>query len=622
MTAPGRPSARFVAGLAWRGGRLIWVGTIAMAVLTGLVPPVAAWVLKELINSLTGAHPAQAQVAMLALVAVLLGALALTMGDLSMVIAASCQRSIAVAVTSDLYAAVNQIKGLAVFEQPGFQDSLRLAEQAAEDTPSGLSSMLALGLQSATTIAGFAGILLATWPPMVALLVAACVPTVTAQLFLARRSAANSEAMMRHYREWFLMRGLLSDPRAVTESRLLGLGEFFRTRLVTALRTATTADYAVKRRIAWTQGGTVLLGSLITAAGAALVAVRAADGRLGVGNFVMFLAAVAGTQGALLATANQWATVGASLKLLRHYVAVLDAPGDLPVRSSLRTPAQTVRQIPPPIRARPLRHGIELRDVWFRYGEDRDWVLRGVHAELPFGQATGLVGVNGAGKSTLIKLLCRLYDPQRGAILWDGADLRELDPDGLRARLAVTFQDFLTYDLTVAENIGLGDLGGFTDRSRITAAASLVNLDAAVQRLPQGYDTIVSRAFTATDGNVGTLLSGGQNQRLALARTLMRADADLLVLDEPSSGLDADAEHRIHHVMQEYRRGRTSLLVSHRLSAVREADQILVLDAGRITERGTHDQLMSTAGSYARLFNRQADGYADRRLAPAISPPN
>jgi ATP-binding cassette, subfamily B, bacterial len=612
MTAQRRPSPRFVVAMAWRGGRLIWLGTIATAIFTGLLPPVAAWVLKELINSLTGAHPAAARVATLALVTVLLGALGLAMSELSMVIAASCQRSIAVAVTSDLYAAVNRIKGLASFEQPAFQDSLRLAEQAAEETPAGLSSMLALGLQSATTIAGFAGILLATWPPMLALLAAACVPTVAVQLLLARRSAANTEAMMRHYREWFLMRGLLSDPRAVTESRLLGLGEFFRTRLTTALRTATTADYAVKRRIAWTQGGTVLLGSLMTAAGAALVAVRAADGQLGVGNFVMFLAAVGGTQGALMATANQWATVGASVKLLGHYVEVLDAPGDLPVR-----PDPDGRNL-----TGPLRHGIELRDVWFRYGEDRDWVLRGVCAELPFGQATGLVGVNGAGKSTLIKLLCRLYDPQRGAILWDGVDLRELDPDELRARLAVTFQDFLTYDLTVAENIGLGDLGLFTDRTRIATAAALVDLDAPVRRLPHGYDTIVSRTFTSADGEAGTLLSGGQNQRLALARTLMRGHADLLVLDEPSSGLDADAEHRIHQVMQEYRRGRTSLLVSHRLSAVREADQILVLDAGRITERGTHDQLMNTAGSYARLFNRQAGGYADRRLAPAVSQPN
>jgi ATP-binding cassette subfamily B protein len=281
-------------------------------------------------------------------------------------------------------------------------------------------------------------------------------------------------------------------------------------------------------------------------------------------------------------------------------------PGDLPVLPAGQRPA-----------CGPLRRGIELRDVWFRYGEDRDWVLRGVSAELPFGQATGLVGVNGAGKSTLIKLLCRLYDPQRGTITWDGTDLRELDPDELRARLAVTFQDFLTYDLTVAENIGLGDLRGFTDRERITGAAAQVGLDPAVRRLPHGYDTIVSRTFSAADGTDGALLSGGQNQRLALARTLMRGDADLLVLDEPSSGLDAEAEHRIHQVMQAYRRGRTSLLVSHRLSAVREADQILVLEAGQVAERGTHDELMTAGGTYARLFGRQAGGYQDHRLAAA-----
>jgi ATP-binding cassette subfamily B protein len=295
MTASERPSPRLVLAMAWRGGRLVWIGTIVTAIVTGLVPPAAAWVLKELIDSLTGTHPAPARVATLALAAVLLGAVGLTMSEVSMVVAASCQRSISVAVTSDLYAAVNRIKGLAAFERPAFQDSPRLAEQAAEETPTGLSSMLSLALQSGTTIAGFAGILLATWPPMVALLAAACVPTVVAQLVLARRSAANREAMMRHYREWFLMRGLLSDPRAVTESRLLGLGEFFRGRLTGALRTATTADYAVRRRVAWTQGGTVLLGSLLTAAGAALVAVRAADHQLGVGNFVMFLSAVGGS---------------------------------------------------------------------------------------------------------------------------------------------------------------------------------------------------------------------------------------------------------------------------------------------------------------------------------------
>lgn len=590
---------------AWRAGRANWIGTIALAIVAGAVSPAAAWVLRELIDHLTGHGSATSAIVALAAAFVLLTGFNIGVGNVSSLIATGCQRSITVAVTADLYRAVNRIQGLRHFERPEFQDDLRLAEQAADETPMALSSVLSAVLQSGTTVAGYAGILIATWPPMLLLLVAACVPTAVVQVFLTRQQARTTEAVMGRYREWFLTRALLSDPNAVMEARVLGTGEYFRSRLVSALRDATTADYAVKRRIAWTEGGLNLLGTVFTAGGAAVVGLQAAHGRIGVGAFVMFLAAAGGTQSALMGTVSQAATLGTALLLLPHYSAVLNIGPDLAT-----PPGKVGRAVPA------LRQGITLADVWFRYGEDGPWVLRGVTAELPFGQATALVGVNGSGKSTLVKLLCRLYDPDRGAIFWDGCDLRELDPVELRKRLAVTFQDFLTYDLTAAQNVGIGDLAAMNDRQRIVSAARLAGLDESIRRLPQGYDTMLSRAFVDGDGEPGTLLSGGQNQRLVLARTLMRPDADLMVLDEPSSGLDAEAEYRIHQSLAGHRQGRTSLLVSHRLSAVREAGRILVLESGRIGEAGTHDELMTAGGSYSRLFSLQASAYQDDRLRP------
>ncbi len=602
--APRTSVVRAALRLGWRAGGGFWLGTIGFACVSGVLTPVAAWILKDLIDHLTRPAPAVGPVVALAIAAVFFGTLGLSLSSLSSVTAAACQRTISVSVAADLYAAVNRIQGLRHFERPGFQDGLRLAERAAEETPTGLTTTLASLIESGTTIAAFAGILIATWPPMVPLLIAACVPTGLVQLSLMRRSAETSEAAMGKFRRWFQIRGLLSEPRAVMEIRLLGLGEFFRSRLVGALSEATSAEYEVKRRIAWAQGGLSLLGGAVTAVGAVIVALHAARGTLGVGDFVMFLAAVSGTQGALMGTVNQSLSLGISLRLLRHYVAVLHIDDDIAAVAGSEG-----RPVPA------LRRGIELRDVWFGYEAD-SWVLRGVTAELPFGQATGLVGANGAGKSTLIKLLCRLYDPQRGTICWDGVDLRDLDPAELRNRMAIAFQDFLTYDLTVAENIGIGHLPASEDRAKVTAAARLVDLDEKISALPAGYDTMLSSMFTGDDGESGAALSGGQSQRLTLARTLMRHDADLMVLDEPSSGLDVDSEHLIHQRLARHRDGRTSLLVSHRLSALRDADQILVLEAGRIAERGTHDQLMTAAGSYARLFALQAQAYQDDRLRP------
>ncbi len=324
----------------------------------------------------------------------------------------------------------------------------------------------------------------------------------------------------------------------------------------------------------------------------------AVSGSLSIGDVAMFVAAVAGVQGATQGLVHNLASAHRSVLLFHHYQEIESQPPDLPMSAD-----------PVP----PLRQGIELRDVWFRYADDQPWVLCGVNLTIPHGSSLALVGLNGAGKSTIVKLLCRFYDPCRGAILWDGVDIRSLAVDELRARIGAVFQDYMRYDLTAVENIGLGDVSAMDDRDRVVAASRRAGAHDVVTALPRGYDTLLSRMFfdeaDREDPETGVLLSGGQWQRLALARAFLRDRRDLMILDEPSSGLDAQAEHEVHSSLRRHREGATSVLISHRLGTVRDASVIAVLTGGQVSELGTHDELMFLDGDYARLFRLQASGY-------------
>ncbi|MCO1574674.1 ABC transporter ATP-binding protein/permease [Crossiella sp. SN42] len=250
-----------------------------------------------------------------------------------------------------------------------------------------------------------------------------------------------------------------------------------------------------------------------------------------------------------------------------------------------------------------LRQGIEFREVSFTYPGTSEQVLDRVSFTMPAGNCVALVGQNGAGKTTLVKLLTRLYEPTSGEILLDGVPIQEFDLEDLRRNLGVIFQDYIRYELPVRDNIGFGQIEHRADTDRIRRAAQASGADSIVDTLPAGYDAMLGRHFEN-----GHQLSGGQWQKVALARAFMRA-APIVVLDEPTASIDAEAETEIFQRFRTIADTSTSLLVAHRFSTVRIADKIIVIEGGKLVEQGTHTELMRQGGHYAYLFNLQAAGY-------------
>jgi len=563
---------------------------------TALVPVATIWLLKSVLDALASAPPRPGLVPAVAGL-VLAGLLAATLPSLSEYLQGEVGRTIGRRAQADLYVATARLTGLARLENPAFHDRLRMAQSAGRSGPGRVvQGVLGTG-QLALTLTGLTVVLAAISPLIAAVTLLGLVPALVAQVRLSRAEADMLWSISPHERREAFYAELQTSLPAAKEVRLLGLSELFRVRMLDELAVADGQRRRLDGRQLRTQFSLALVSAAVLGGTLAWAVRGAARGELSVGEVSALVAAIAALQGTLASLVGRLSLIHHALLLYRHFRAVLDAEPDLP---------QTADPRPVPA----LRRGIELRDVWFRYAPDQDWILRGVDLLIPHGTAVGLVGLNGAGKSTIVKLLCRFYDPERGSVLWDGVDLRELSLAVLRERIGVLFQDYMSYELTAAENIGLGDVTALTDGGRITAAAQRAGIDPVLSGLPNGYRTMLSKLFApGDDESTGVLLSGGQWQRLALARTYLRDRRDFLILDEPSAGLDAEAEHAVHHGLRAHRAGATSLLVSHRLGALRDADTIVVLAGGRVTERGTHASLLAEDGEYARLFRLQAAGY-------------
>ncbi|ADI04166.1 carbohydrate ABC transporter [Streptomyces bingchenggensis BCW-1] len=600
--------------LAWRASPGMLVLQAAMAVIGGVAPVATAWLTKAALDELAAPDP---RTQALVWPAAGIGALGIAMAATSAVTAYAqgrARRAIGLHAQDRLFAAVNRLSGLARLEEPRFHDRLRLAQQSAEHAPDQLVQMGLSTLRGVLGIAGFLGTLLAISPVMAGAALLAAAPAMIAHLTLSRRRAGLVWRTSPGMRRKLFYQMLLTDLQAAKEVRLFGLGDFLHGRMLTELRAANTAEDRLERGVVRVQVALAALGALLSAGGLLWAVRAAAAGTISIGDVSVFIASLAGLQSGLGVLVQGIALGHQSALVFHHYLAVVGVRDDL-------------AGAPRPGELAPLAHAIELRDVWFRYGEDSPWVLRGLNLTIPHGTSLAVVGLNGAGKSTLVKLLCRFYDPQRGAVLWDGVDVRDVPVAQLRERIGAVFQDYMDYDLTAAENIGLGDVEAIDDVDRVRAAARRAGVHETVEGLPAGYRTMLSRLFHAGDEEhageddkdgeqaartSGVHLSGGQWQRLALARGLMRQGRDLMILDEPSSGLDAVAERAVHDRLRELRAGSTSVLVSHRLNAVRRADRIVVVQDGRILESGDHASLTAAPGGvYARLFHTQAEGYRE-----------
>lgn len=481
---------------------------------------------------------------------------------------------------------------LEYYENGEYFNTLHRAQADAPFRPMRIVSTLVLITQNLVALIGIAGLLLVSihWE-YAAVVVLATLPGMFVKFGYSKQMYAwlrdNTERMRRSDD----YNALLTSAHHAKELRLFGIGELFVNRAKTTRQELRKSRFAalVSRSLADSASQGFATAAVYGLFGT--LAVAAAHGSLKIGALAMFFAAFQRGQGAMQGVLNGFADLYENSLFLNNLYEFLDLQPKL---------SQPVLPKPFPTE---VRNGIRVERVSFSYAGTGREVLKDVSFEIAAGETIALVGENGSGKTTLVKLLCRLYDPTEGSITIDGTPLGEFDIAELRKQYSVVFQDYAKYNATVRENIRFGNIERPESDLSLEIAACRASGESMIARLPMGYDTPLGSSFTG-----GVELSIGQWQKIAIARAFYR-EAQIVVMDEPTSALDATAEHEVFESFRQLAAGRTAILISHRLSTVRMADRIIVLENGRIVEQGTHDELVRLNGSYARLFELQARSY-------------
>jgi len=521
------------------------------------------------------------------------------LSTLSNIVQQLLQEQVSNRVQLDILKKANTLD-LAFFENPESYDKMRqAANQSSYQPVSMISQTFDLGRTVVTLLSLIFLLLhLAWWLAIVALIV-----PIPAFFSSTRYGWRGYQLMRRQSPERRLMAyfvTLMTTDTYNKEVKLFNLGEFFTgkfwdlaTRLYKQDKKLLVRRYSIN--FVWS-GLTVVANSAIYL----YVALQTILGRISLGGLTLY------TQTAVQVGQNFQGLLNGISSTYENTLYVNTLFEFLEYQPQIVSPPS-----PQPIDPKKEKEGldIEFRDVSFTYpGKDPETqaALKHVSFTIHAGEAVALVGRNGAGKTTLVKLLTRLYDPDEGEILIGGRNIKEHDLKELRDQVGVIFQDYVNYYMTAHENIGVGRVDKIEQRELVMSAAGKSGANNVIERLPQGYDTMLGRWFK--DLKDSTQLSGGEWQKIALARAFMR-DARILVLDEPTSALDAQAEHEVFTRFRLLTEGKTAVFISHRFSTVRLADRIFVIENGSIIESGSHYELVALNGRYADLFNLQAEAY-------------
>lgn len=475
-------------------------------------------------------------------------------------------------------------------EDAEFYDKLERARQQTTGRVGLMSNILTQAEDLVVIFTLLAGVV-AFEPWLIILLVVSVVPTIINEIKFSGTSYSLARSWTQERRELDYLRYVGASDVTAKEVKLFGLSDY----LANRFKNLSDTYYLMSKKLAKQRAG---WGSVFNVIGTGayygaylLIVFRTVAGIFTLGDLTFLSGSFNRLRSKLQGFFTRFTAITESALYLQDYFEFLD----------LKYSDETLEEkLPLP---KKIKKGFEFKNVGFKYPKSEAWVVRNINFELKAGEKLAFVGENGAGKTTLIKLLLRFYEPTEGEILLDDIPVKEYNQSQYQQYFGVIFQDFVKFELTLRENIAMGEIEEIGNQNRIDSAAQKSLANEVISDMPRGYDQQLGKRFKQ-----GKDLSGGQWQKIAIARAYMK-DAEVLILDEPTSALDARAETEAFDRFIKLTEGKTTVIISHRFSTVRIADRIMVLKNGAVLEIGTHHELMKNDKLYAELFNLQAQGY-------------